>query len=147
MNTTGTTPRKNTCSRRVLLVVVTPVVTGPDHLGYVTFASRGPVPAIGRALGRVASVIALILLGHRARDEANNRVRGELLAEVLAPGEHDLDAIGRRAALLGVDVDTDLVALVITPAEERMPRALQAECRALARAEADTAGGRAAYRG
>jgi sugar diacid utilization regulator len=117
------------------LVVVTPVVTGPDHLGYVTFASRGPVPAIGRALGRVASVIALILLGHRARDEADNRVRGELLAEVLAPGEHDLEAIGRRAALLGVDVDTDLVALVITPAEERMPRALQAECRALARVD------------
>jgi sugar diacid utilization regulator len=117
------------------LVVVTPVVTGPDHLGYVTFASRGPVPALGRALGRVASVIALILLGHRARDEADNRVRGELLAEVLAPGEHDLEAIGRRAALLGVDVDTDLVALVITPAEERMPRALQAECRALARVD------------
>ncbi|MFJ6111339.1 helix-turn-helix domain-containing protein [Dietzia maris] len=117
------------------LVVVTPVVTGPDHLGYVTFGSRGPVPAIGRALGRVASVIALILLGHRARDEADNRVRGELLAEVLAPGEHDLEAIGRRAALLGVDVDTDLVALVIAPAEDRMPRALQAECRALARAD------------
>lgn len=117
------------------LVVVTPVVTGPDHLGYVTFASRGPVPTIARALGRVASVIALILLGHRARDEADNRVRGELLAEVLAPGEHDLEAIGRRAALLGVNVDTDLVALVIAPAEDRMPRALQAECRALARAD------------
>ena len=85
------------------LVVVTPVVTGPDHLGYVTFASRGSVPAIRPVLARVSSVIALILLGHRARDEADNRVRGELLAEVLAPGDHDLDAIARRAALLGVD--------------------------------------------
>ncbi|MFI8696492.1 hypothetical protein [Dietzia maris] len=67
------------------LVVVTPVVTGPDHLGYVTFANRGSVPAIRPVLARVSSVIALILLGHRARDEADNRVRGELLAEVLAP--------------------------------------------------------------
>lgn len=117
------------------LVVVTPVITGPDHLGYVTFASREAVPAIGRVLERVSSVIALILLGHRARDEADNRVRGELLAEVLAPGEHDLEAIGRRAALLGVDVDAALVALVISPAEVRMSRALQADCRTLARAD------------
>ncbi|MCY1658021.1 helix-turn-helix domain-containing protein [Dietzia sp. SL131] len=117
------------------LVVVTPVVTGPDHLGYVTFASRGSVPAIRPVLARVSSVIALILLGHRARDEADNRVRGELLAEVLAPGEHDLDAIARRAALLGVDVDADLVALVITPDGARMTRALETECRSLARAD------------
>ena len=117
------------------LVVVVPVVPGPDHLGYVTFASRGSVPAIRPVLARVSSVIALILLGHRARDEADNRVRGELLAEVLAPGEHDLDAIARRAALLGVDVDADLVALVITPAEARMTRALETECRSLARAD------------
>lgn len=117
------------------LVVVVPVVTGPDHLGYIVFASRGPVPAISRVLDRVSSVIALILLGHRARDEADNRVRGELLAELLAPGEHDFEAIARRAALLGVDVDTDLVALVITPAEDRMPRALEVECRSLARAD------------
>ncbi|WP_407334962.1 helix-turn-helix domain-containing protein [Dietzia kunjamensis] len=117
------------------LVVVTPVVTGPDHLGYVTFASRGSVPAIRPVLARVSSVIALILLGHRARDEADNRVRGELLAEVLAPGDHDLDAIARRAALLGVDVDADLVALVITPDGARMTRALETECRSLARAD------------
>ncbi|UVE96471.1 helix-turn-helix domain-containing protein [Dietzia sp. B32] len=117
------------------LVVVTPVVTGPDHLGYVAFASRGTVPAIRPVLARVSSVIALILLGHRARDEADNRVRGELLAEVLSPGEHDLEAIARRAALLGVDVDADLVALVITPAEARMTRALETECRSLARAD------------
>lgn len=116
------------------VVAVTPVVTGPDHLGYVAFASRGPVPAIGRVLGRVGSVIALILLGHRARDEADNRVRGELLAEVLAPGEHDLEAVARRAARLGVDVDASLVALVVAP-EGRMSRALQSECRSLARVE------------
>src|SRR5699024_5295084 len=96
---------------------------------------RGSVPAIRPVLARVSSVIALILLGHRARDEADNRVRGELLAEVLAPGDHDLDAIARRAALLGVDVDADLVALVITPDGARMTRALETECRSLARAD------------
>ena len=115
------------------VVVVAPIVTGPDHLGYVTFGSRGASPTTGIALGRVASVIALFLLGHQARDEADNRVRGELLAELLSPGEHDLDSLGRRADLLGVNMDADLVALVVTPPEARMTRALQTECRALAR--------------
>lgn len=126
-------------SRRVdgHVVVVTPIVTGPDHLGYVTFGSRGGAPTAGVALVRVASVIALFLLGHQARDEADNRVRGELLAELLSPGEHDLESLSRRADLLGVNVDSDLVAMVITPPEARMTRALQTECRALAR----TAGG------
>lgn len=32
-------------------------------------------------------MIALFLLGHQARDEADNRVRGELLAELLSPGD------------------------------------------------------------
>ena len=129
------TERMVTLQEEGHLVVVNPVVTGSDHLGYVTYASRGSVPAIGRVLERVSSVIALILLGHRARDEADNRVRGELLAELLSPGEHDLEAIGRRATLLGVDVHSDLIALVITPAETRMSRALQTECRSLARAD------------
>ena len=117
------------------VVVVTPIVTGPDHLGYVAFGNRGASPTTGVALSRVASVIALFLLGHQARDEADNRVRGELLAELLSPGEHDLDSIGRRASLLGVDVASDLVALVVTPSEARMTRALQTECRALARSD------------
>ncbi|WP_188064793.1 helix-turn-helix domain-containing protein [Dietzia sp. ANT_WB102] len=117
------------------LVVVAPVVTGPDHLGHVVFASHGPAPAVRPVLARVSSVIALILLGHRARDEADNRVRGELLAEVLAPGEHDLESIARRASLLGVDVDADLVTLVIVPTDARMSRALETECRTLARAD------------
>ena len=117
------------------VVVVTPVVTGPDHLGYVAIGGRGASPTTGVALGRAASVIALFLLGHQARDEADNRVRGELLAELLSPGEHDLDSIGRRADLLGVDLNTHLVALVITPPEARMSRALQTDCRALARTE------------
>ena len=116
------------------VVVVAPIVTGPDHLGYVALGGRGASPTTGVALGRAASVIALFLLGYQARDEADNRVRGELLAELLSPGEHDLDSIGRRADLLGVDLDTHLVALVITPPEARMSRALQTDCRALARA-------------
>lgn len=81
------------------------------------------------------SLTALFLLGHQARDEADNRVRGELLAELLSPGEHDVDAIARRATLLGVNVDADLIALVVTPPDARMTRALQTDCRALARAD------------
>lgn len=116
-----------------LSVVVTPVVTGSDHLGYVAHAGSGPRPDIGHVLERVGAVIALILLGRRARDEADNRVRGELLAEILSRGTHDLETIGRRAALLGVDVTSDLVALVAAPADGTVARVLQTECSALAR--------------
>lgn len=114
-------------------VVVTPVVTGSDRLGFVAHASREAIPDLGHVLERVGAVIALILLGHRARDEADNRVRGELLAEILSRGAHDLESLGRRAALLGVDVAADLVALVATPTEGPVTRVLQTECSALAR--------------
>ena len=114
-------------------VVVAPVVTGPDHIGYIAHARRGTHFGAVHTIERVSSVIALILLGHRARDEADNRVRGELLAELLAPGNHDLDSVGRRASLLGVDVGADLLALVATPPDGRMTRALQEECSTLAR--------------
>lgn len=117
------------------LVVVTPVVTGEDHLGYVCHAGPEPRPDIEPILDRAGAVIALILLGHRARDEADNRVRGELLAEILSPGAHDPDALARRAALLGVDVGSELVALVAVPPGGPVPRALHSECSALARHE------------
>lgn len=119
------------------LVVVAPVVTGADHVGYVAHTGTGTGTEFDstHAIERVCSVIALILLGHRARDEADNRVRGELLAELLAPGAHDLESVGRRAALLGVDVGAELVALVATPPGGRVTRVLQEECSTLARNE------------
>lgn len=116
-------------------IVVAPVVTGPDHLGYVAHAGPDGRHRSGHVIERVSSVIALILLGQRARDEADNRVRGELLAELLAPGAHDFESVGRRAALLGVDVGARLVALVATSPDGRVTRALQVECSALARNE------------
>ena len=117
------------------IVIVAPVVTGLDHVGYIAHARPGTHPDTTDTIARVSSVIALILLGQRARDEADNRVRGELLAELLATGNHDLDSVGRRAALLGVDVDSDLVALVAMPPDGRVSRLLQEECSAIARAE------------
>lgn len=116
-------------------VVVIPLVTGADHLGYLTHYTPKERTSPTAALERVSAVVALILLGHRALDEADNRVRGELLAEILIPGDHDPDAIGRRATLLGVDLDSPLVAVVASPPEGRVPRVLQIECSGLARGE------------
>lgn len=121
------------------VVVVVPLVNGNDHLGHLAHFSRGSAaessPDLLPILQRVSAVIALILLGHRALDEADNRVRGELLAEILTPGTHDPDVIGRRATLLGVDVESALVSVVVVPPDGRATRALQTECSALARSE------------
>lgn len=116
-------------------VVVTPIMTGSDRLGTLTLTGHRATADLRQILERVASVIALILLGQRAHDEADNRVRGELLAEILARGDTDLDSLRRRAALIDVDLDAELLAFVLLPAQLPVTRLLQAECSALARRE------------
>lgn len=136
---------RTTTSAEDGLVVVLPLTSGADHLGHLAHYTRSDYTrskyarsesaSLTPILERVGAVISLILLGHRALDEADNRVRGELLAEILIPGDHDADAISRRATLLGVNLDSPLVAIVASPPEGRVSRALQVECSALTRSE------------
>lgn len=113
---------------------VTPVVAGAQRLGALVRVGDPLSEPDIRSLERAATVMALLLLNQRARDEVEHRVRGELLAELLAGAPYDDDVIRRRAALLGVDLDGPLTMVVLVTHVGQLSGALQAEAAALARA-------------
>lgn len=96
-------------------VVITPVVAGQQNHGYLLYVARDISDIDVRSLERAATTMALLLLSRRTQDEADNRVRGEILAELLSPGLNDPEAITRRARLLGVDLADQLIVVVIVP--------------------------------
>jgi sugar diacid utilization regulator len=95
---------------------VTPIVAGESALGALVLPGSAVSAADARALQRAAMVTALLWVTQRAQDEAENRVRGELLAELLQAGPVDLEAVVRRAALIGVDLTHPVVVLVAAAA-------------------------------
>jgi uncharacterized protein YigA (DUF484 family) len=86
---------------------VAAVLAGGDPLGYLVLHGR---PALDsgerRILERAAQVTALLLLLRRARGEAENRVRGELLSDLLDAPERDPQLLRERAHRLPLDLDT-----------------------------------------
>jgi GAF domain-containing protein len=62
-----------------------------------------------RILERAAQVTALLLLLRRARAEAENRLRGELLTDLLAAPGRDPDRLRERARRLPLDLDAEHV--------------------------------------
>ena len=89
---------------------VAAVLAGGDPLGYLVLHGR-PLLDGGerRILERAAQVTALLLLLRRARAEAENRLRGELLTDLLEAPERDPDRLRERALRLPLDLDTDHV--------------------------------------
>jgi sugar diacid utilization regulator len=87
-------------------VVAVPVTAGADHLGTLVLRGKGAL-ATGdqRILERAALVTALLLLFRQNVAEAEGRVRGELLEDVLTGPERDPDGLRERARLLGADLD------------------------------------------
>jgi hypothetical protein len=79
-----------------------------------------------RILERAALVTALLLLIRRTAGEAENRVRGELLEELLGPSVRDPDALRERARRLGADLDRPLAVVVARVEERALSRALAA---------------------
>ncbi len=71
-----------------------------------------------RILERAAMVTALLLLIRRTASEAEGRVRGELLEELLGPVLRDPDGLRERARRLGADLDRPH-AVVVALVEER----------------------------
>ncbi|MDQ3539478.1 MAG: GAF domain-containing protein, partial [Chloroflexota bacterium] len=118
-----------------LTVAVTPVFTGQHNRGFLLYAAREINDVDVRSLERAATTMALLLLNRRAHDEADNRVRGELLAELLSRSSVvDPDAITRRARLLDVDLGERLIVVVIIPGETSgVSQALHDEASRIAR--------------
>jgi len=100
---------------------VAAVVAGTENLGALVLAPDRPlVDADQRILERGALVTALLLLFRRTVAEAEGRVRGELLDDVVARPARDPDSLRERAKRLGVDLDAPNVVVVVgTDARQR----------------------------
>jgi hypothetical protein len=79
-----------------------------------------------RILERAALVTALLLLIRRTAGEAENRVRGELLEELLTSPGRDPDGLRERARRLGADLDRPHAVVSARVEERSRPRALAA---------------------
>ena len=106
-------------------VTAVPVLAGTEALGTVVFAGRSLDDLEVRLLERAAVVTALLLLRERSIAEAEQRVRGELVDDLVASPQRDPDALHRRAAHLGLDLRTPYVVVVARPSSpEALARAL-----------------------
>jgi sugar diacid utilization regulator len=77
-----------------------------------------------RILERAALVTALLLLIRRTAAEAESRVRGELLEELLGSSVRDPEGLRERARRLGADLDQPLAVVVARVDERAVSRAL-----------------------
>jgi hypothetical protein len=77
-----------------------------------------------RIFERAALVTALLLLIRRTAGEAENRVRGELVEELLGTTVRDPDGLRERARRLGTDLDRPLAVVVVRVEDRCRARAL-----------------------
>jgi sugar diacid utilization regulator len=99
--------------------VVAPVIVGGDLLGYLSVSEReSPLEETDMlALGHATTVVALEMLKQRTRAEAERRLRGELLEELIAGDIHDPGALRRHAAYLGYNLSAPHALLLIVPTD------------------------------
>ena len=99
------------------------VTVGNELLGgLVLHREKDLSDAEQRILERAALVTALLLLIRRTAGEAENRVRGELLEELLTSPSRDADGLRERARWLGSDLDRP-TAVAVARTGERGARA------------------------
>jgi sugar diacid utilization regulator len=97
-------------------VWVAAVVAGTEDLGALVLRpAHELVDADQQILERAALVTALLLLFRRTAAEAEGRVRGELLDDLLASPPRDPGALRERARRIGVDLEAPHLVVVIAP--------------------------------
>lgn len=83
-----------------------PVIAGADALGVLMLHREGTLEqGDQRILERSALVTALLLLFRRSVADAEGRVRGEILDDLLSDAHRDPGGLRERARLLGSDLD------------------------------------------
>ncbi|MFD0276003.1 helix-turn-helix domain-containing protein [Kitasatospora sp. NPDC127111] len=93
------------------------VLAGQEPLGTLVLLGRPDLDDADRRLFERAGVVtALLLLLRRSVAETENRVRGELLADVLTAPERDPAGLTARGRRLGVDLGRPHLVLVAEPA-------------------------------
>jgi len=82
-----------------------PVIAAGQVLAVLAAGRGGLADSDLRTLERAALVVAILLLTERQLAEAEQRVRGDLLADLFADTQPEQEGLHRRARLLGVDLD------------------------------------------
>lgn len=140
----GTPSRAQRTLRRTLpsgpSCAVAPVVAGTEVLGALVAVGRQLDDMELRSLERAALVAALLLLNERSVADAEQRVRGELFDDLLHRPDRDELGLRRRAARLGVRLESPHVVAVVRPADEDRRPPLVAAARRLASDEGGLAG-------
>ncbi|MGH6654504.1 MAG: GAF domain-containing protein, partial [Actinocrinis sp.] len=99
---------------------VAAVTAGQEQLGALVLRGRPDLELAGadqRIMERAATMTALRLLIERSAREAEHRVRGELVTDLLDAadrGESSHESLRERARRLGADLDVPYVAVVAT---------------------------------
>ncbi|MEU8777654.1 helix-turn-helix domain-containing protein [Streptomyces sp. NPDC048606] len=102
------------------------VLAGPEVLGSITLTGRrGLDDADRRLFERAAMVTALLLLLRRSVAETEDRIRGELLGDLLSPAA-DPAGLAVRARRLGVDLARPHALFVLHSDAAPRPRLLAA---------------------
>ncbi|MCX4694663.1 GAF domain-containing protein [Streptomyces sp. NBC_01408] len=115
------------------------VLAGPELLGSIALTGRPDLGDADRLLFERASVVAaLLLLLRRSVAQTEDRVRGELLGDLLSP-TGDPGGLAARARRTGVDLGRPQAVFVVHGAEVPRHRLLTAAARA-ARAHEGLAG-------
>ncbi|MER7110048.1 helix-turn-helix domain-containing protein [Streptomyces sp. NPDC000229] len=110
-----------------------PLITESEPLGTIILSATAQVDATDRRiLERAALVASLVLVTRRRMAEAEARVRGELLGDLLTAQSEDHDLLRHRAALLGVDL-TSCRTVVVARVEDEPRERVYAAAAAIAR--------------
>ena len=100
-----------------------PATAGAEHLGMLALRSGPDLPEGDRLiLERAAMMTALLLLQRRSVAEAEHRVRGELLSDLLGAPHQDPESLRARGLRLGADLDRPHVVIVVHAGSELSPR-------------------------
>ncbi|MFB7471178.1 helix-turn-helix domain-containing protein [Kitasatospora sp. NPDC056184] len=96
------------------------VLAGQEQLGTLVLRGRPDLADADRRLFERAGVVtALLLLLRRSVAETENRVRGELLADLLTAPDRDPAGLTARGRRLGVDLGRPHLVLVAEPGDAR----------------------------
>lgn len=97
------------------------IQAGDTHLGTLLLTrDHEPTPVDIRTLERAAQIMGLLVLKETAVAEAEERVSGELLTELLVSGDPDNPALRARAHARGIDI-AGLDTLVVAVSAARTP--------------------------
>ncbi|HET6297494.1 MAG TPA: helix-turn-helix domain-containing protein [Kribbella sp.] len=99
------------------------VVAGSDAFGALVLRGRADLEgADQRVLERAALVTALLQLMKRTATETENRIRGELISDLVTNGERAGDGHRERARQVGFDLDAEFAIVVAQTDHDRLHR-------------------------